>query len=79
MHTKNPPLCSFASFLTVSLTPFINKPDSSSDLTVFIISFISLFEIINVITPDPNIFLWTAASVAVAVNPNGIKTLLEMV
>ena len=42
------------------------------------ISFISSFEIINVVTPDPNIFLWIAASVADAdvVNPNGIKTLL---
>ena len=42
------------------------------------ISFISSFEIINVVTPDPNIFLWIAASVAdaAAVNPNGIKRLL---
>ena len=32
---RNPPVCFFASFLTVSLTPFINKPDSSRDLTVF--------------------------------------------
>ena len=40
--------------------------------------FISLFEIINIVLPDPNIFLWIAASVADAgaVNPNGIKTLL---
>ena len=39
---------------------------------------ISSFEIINVIVPDPNIFLWTAASVADAdaVNHNGTKTLL---
>ena len=42
------------------------------------ISFISSLEIINVVLPDPNIFLWIAASVAdvAAVNPNGIKTLL---
>ena len=40
------------------------------------ISFISWFEIIKVVVPDPNIFLWIAASVADAVNPNGIKTLL---
>ena len=42
------------------------------------ILFISLFEIINVVFPDPNIFLWIAAPVADAgaVNPNGIKTLL---
>ena len=42
------------------------------------ISFISSFEIISVVTPELNIFLWIAASVAdaAAVNPNGIKTLL---
>ena len=39
------------------------------------ILFISSFKIINVVVPDPNIFLWIAASVA-AVNPNGIKRLL---
>ena len=62
---RNRPFCYFASFLIVSLTPFINKPDSSSDLTISIISFISLFKII-------------AASVAAAaaVNPNVIKTIL---
>ena len=60
------------------LTPFINKPDSLSDVTIFVISLISSFEIINVVTIDPNIFLCIAASVADAavVNPNGIKTLL---
>ena len=68
----------FTSFLIVSLTPFINKPDTSSDLIIFIILFISSFEIINVVTLDPNIFLWIIASVADAAgfNPNGIKTLL---
>ena len=42
------------------------------------ISFISSLEIINVVKPDPNIFLEIAASVAdaAAVNPNGIITLL---
>ena len=42
------------------------------------ISFISLLEIINVVLPEPNIFLRIAASVAdaAAVNPNGIKMLL---
>ena len=57
---------------------FINKPDSSRDLTIFMISFISLLEIINVVVLDPNIFLWTAPSVAAAaaVNPTGIKTRL---
>ena len=51
---RNPPFCSFASFLIVSLTPFINKPDSLRDLTIFMISSISLFEIIYVIVPEPN-------------------------
>ena len=37
------------------------------------ISFIFSLEIINAVKPDPNIFLWIAASVAdaAAVNPNG--------
>ena len=41
-------------------------------------SFISLWEIINVAMPGPNIFLWIFASVADAdvANPYGIKTLL---
>ena len=57
--------------------PFINNPDSSRDLTIFMTSFISSLKII-VVKPDPNIFLWTAAFVAdaTAANPNGIKTLL---
>ena len=83
---RNPPFCSFASFLIVWLTSFINNPDYSIDLNMFIISLISSFEIINVVLreaksegrPDPNIFLWIAPSVtdAAAFNPNGIKTLL---
>ena len=58
--------------------PFINKPDSSRDLPFFMLSFISSFEIVCVVTSDPNIFLWIAASVAdaAAANPNVIKTLL---
>ena len=41
------------------------------------ISFISSFEVVNIVLPNPNIFLWIAASVVagVAVNPNDIKTL----
>ena len=74
----NPSFCSFASFLIVSLTPFINKPVYSSDLAIFIISFISSFEIINFATPYPKIFLGIATSVADSadVNPNGIKRLM---
>ena len=58
--------------------PFINNPNSSRDLTIFIISFISSLEIISVVKRDLNIFIWIAASVANAaeVNPNGIKMLL---
>ena len=42
------------------------------------ISSISSLEVIKGVNPDPNIFLWIAASVvdAAAINPNGIKTLL---
>ena len=74
---KYPPFCYIASFWIVSLTAFINKQDSSRDLIIFI-SFISSFEIINLIVPDPSIFSWITASAAdaAAVNPNGIKTLL---
>ena len=74
---RNPPFCSFASLLIVLLMRFINKPGSWRDLIIFMISFISSFEIINFVVTDPNIFLWIAASVVdVAVNPNGIRTLL---
>ena len=69
--------------------PFINRPDSSSDLTIFMISLIFSLEIINVVIreaksegqPDPNILLFIAASVAdaAAVNPNGIRTILANV
>ena len=59
----------------------MNERDSSSDITIFIISFISSLEIINTVTPDPNIFLRIAACVinandAAVFNPNDIKTLL---
>ena len=40
------------------------------------ISFIFLFRIIDVVLPDPSIFVWIATSTADAVNPNVIKTLL---
>ena len=54
---KNPPFYSFASFLTVFLMPCIDEPESSKDLTTFITSLISSFDIINVVTPDRNISL----------------------
>ena len=55
--------------------------ESSRVCTIFIISFISSFEIIKVVFPDPNIFLCIPASAAdaAAVNPKGIKTLLANV
>ena len=76
---RNPPFCYFASFLNALLTPFVYKPDSSRDSIISIISFISSFKIINVVLPDPNIFLTIAASVAVAaaVNPNGTVLFYE--
>ena len=66
----NPPFCSSASVLIVSLTTVNNKPDFSRDL----ISFISSFEITNVVVPDLNIHLSVAD--AAVVNSNGIKTFL---
>ena len=50
---RNPLFCSFVSFLIVSLIPFTNNLDYTSDLTTFIISTISSFEIINAVVPDP--------------------------
>ena len=43
---------------------------------MFIISFISPFEIIKVVVPESCIFLWIPASIAevAAVIPNGAKT-----
>ena len=55
-------------------------------MTVFVISFISLFDIINVVVrfdkskrwSEPLVFFWIAESVAdaTAVNHNGVETLL---
>ena len=63
--------------------PFINNPDSSSNLTIFILPFISSLEVVRKAkseecTPDPKIFLWVAVSAtdAAAAIPNNIKTFL---
>ena len=82
---RNPPFCSFARFLIVLQTPVINKQDSSRYLTIFMISLISPFKIINVAVRegksegrvlDPNIFLRIAAFIAAAaINSYGIKAL----
>ena len=51
--------------------PFINKPDSSSSLTIFMVLLISSFSVINFVC------LATASADAVAAfNPNGMKTFL---
>ena len=66
----------FHHFQLLSLAPFINRPDSSRYLTIFIISSISLSEIVNV--PEPRIFSLIPASTAyaAAVSSRGIKILL---
>ena len=50
----------------------INKLDSLGDSTIFMISLIFSFEIVNVDIPRPKILFWIAASVAdaAAVNLN---------
>ena len=60
---------------------FINKSGSSTDVTIFMILFISSFETISAVIPDLRVFFWIIAPVADASagNPNGIKTLLVMV
>ena len=75
---RNPHFCSFASFLIVSLKLFINKPDSSRDLIIFMKSFISLLEIIMSYYQIQTRCIKIAASIAdaAAVDPNGSKTLL---
>ena len=50
---KMPPFCYFALFLFVLETRFINKPESSKDVTIFIISSIILFEIVSVVVTEP--------------------------
>ena len=78
---RNAPLYSFTLFLIVLLTTFIKQPSSSKYLIIFIILFISLSEIINVVTSDSRIFYWMAASVPhpAGVNPNGIKSFLASI
>ena len=54
---------------------FINKLDSLTVLTIFMISLISSFKTINVVVPDKKFLLKIVASVADAavVNPNELK------
>ena len=86
---RNPPF--LLHFHFYSLAPFINKLHSSGDLTIFIISYIALLEIINLMVPKPKplefwdldlkILLCVPASAtdAAIVNPSGIKTLSAVV
>ena len=91
MYLGNPIFCYFVSFVIVSITPFVKKPDSSRDIPIFMISFKSSFQNTTVAVPDPMFYLfiylfiiiiiiiiWIAAFVAdaVAVNQNDIKTIL---
>ena len=73
---KTPLFCSLVSLLIVLVTPLNKIFESSKARTIFKI-FISSFEIINVVAPEPSIYFCIPASAvdAAAVNPNGIKTL----
>ena len=76
---RNLPFCFFASFRIVSLTLFNNRPECSRDLIIFIISSISSFDIISVLAPEPYFLcIPTSAAAAAAVNPNGVKILLDI-
>ena len=67
--------CSFVSFLIVLVTTFNKILESSRDWTIFIMPFISSYEIVKVTTPEPCIFFWVPASIAeaAAVVPSGAK------
>ena len=62
--------------LIISLITFINKLHYSRDVTIFMISSIHLFEIINFAVPYPSIFLRVpaCANEAATVNSNGIQS-----
>ena len=74
---KNPPFCYFVSFLIVCVTPLSKLLEPSRASTIFIMSFISLFEIVKVVIPEPCIFFWITASIAeaAAVIPKGANIL----
>ena len=62
---KKPPFYSLLSFLIVLITPFNKTPESSRLLIIFIMSFISSFEIIKVVVfgvdPEPSTFFWNTS------------------
>ena len=63
----------YVSSSIVLVTPFIDKPQSSKDLTIFIISSISLIDFIYNVILEP---IPVSTADATVVNPSGIKTLL---
>ena len=71
----------FFLFRIISVTPFNNIPESSTDLIIFIMSSISSFDIVSIVVPESKILLCISASAvdAAAVIPNGIKTLIANV
>ena len=68
---RNPSLYYFVSFSIALVAPPMNKPESSKDLTIFKISSISLFDIINVVVAESKTFSWISASATDASYPNG--------
>ena len=72
----------FASFSNDLLTPFINKLDSSRDLTIFMTNFFIHYFHFFVwdyqYSQYPWVFLWIAATIsdAAAINPNVMETSL---
>ena len=77
---RNPPSSFFGSFLTVLLTLFINKSDYSRHLTIFIISTIFSFEIINAVVPYLIFLCFPASDTdAATVNASRIGKLLASV
>ena len=73
---KNPPFSSFDSFLIALVTPFNKTLESSRYWTIFIMSFVSPFEIIKAVVPEPCILFWipTSTAEAAALIPNAAKT-----
>ena len=75
-RVKNSPFFYLVSFSIVFVAPFNKKTWYLRDLTMFIISPISSFEITNAVVPELYIVLWIPGSIAEdAVNPNGIVIL----
>ena len=67
----------FTSFSFVLLALFMNKPNSSRNLTIFIKSSIALFEITNAVVTKSRIVSWISGSSAdfAAANLNYFKIL----